>query len=165
MASSSAAAARDAAGKCLLNIRRTSSRRSPHHGGVNAAAALPDAEMDVMACLWRCKEATARQVRETIEPFRPMSHGAMVTLLKRLQAKGLVTRRKASEGKAFVYTPTRSPEPTYRRVLRDVADRIFGGNRVKMVATFLDGQDLSRSELDQLQLLLDELRGSSADKR
>ena len=125
------------------------------------AAGLPDAELEVLACLWQHGEATARQVRESMLDYRPMAHGSMVTLLQRLLGKGLVSREKAPRGKAFVYRPTRSPSPTYRRILEKLAHRIFGGNRLKVVSTLLDIKPPTDKELDQLQELLDQLRSNT----
>lgn len=127
-------------------------------GTRSEAADLPDAELDVLGCLWQAGEGTARQVRETIKPYRPMSHGATVTLLTRLQAKGLLTRAKAAQGKAFVYRPTRGPQPTYRRILRDLKHRLFGGNGLSMVASLLEAHPPTTQELDRLQVMLDDLR-------
>ena len=91
---------------------------------------LPNAELDVLGCLWKRQLATAREIRETMKSYRPMAHGSVVTLLKRLEAKGLVTRRKGRVGKAFVYRATRRPEPTCRGILRNLLDRAFGGDGV-----------------------------------
>ncbi len=112
----------------------------------------------MLACLWQHREATARQIREIMGDYRPMTHGSMVTLLKRLESKGFVTRHKGTVGKAFIYKPTRSAQPTYRRILRDVVQRIFGGDGVEMVSTFLDTKPPTSRELDQLQRLLDQYR-------
>ncbi len=119
---------------------------------------LPDAELEVLACLWQKRQATARETREAMAPYRPMTHGAMVTLLKRLEGKGLVSKAKAPVGKAFVYTPTQKPEPVYRRLMRDLHERIFGGSGVKMFASLLEARPPSADELAALQTLLDELR-------
>lgn len=119
---------------------------------------LPDAELDVLACLWRRGTATAREIRETLEDYRPMAHGSVVTLLGRLQDKGLVTREKAPVGKAFVYEPTRRPAPTYRRVVGDMLQRIFGGNSVALVASLFETQPPTQREIQDLQDLLDELK-------
>ena len=119
---------------------------------------LPGAELEVLACLWHIGEATARQVRETMGTYRPMTHGSMVTLLKRLEAKDMVAREKGTVGKAFVYRPTKSARPMHRRIIRDVVQRIFGGNGVEMVSTLLDTKPPTARELDQLQELLSQLR-------
>ena len=118
----------------------------------------PDAELDVLACLWQRGAATAREVREMLDSYRPMAHGSAVTLLNRLLTRGLVAREKAPVGKAFVYKPTEAARPTRRRILRRIAERIFGGNGVEMVSTLLDATPPTSEELDRLQSLLDELR-------
>ena len=119
---------------------------------------LPDAELEVLASLWQKGKATVREVRETMSGYRPMSHGAMVTLLKRLEAKGLVSREKGPVGKAFVYRPTRGPEPTYRQIMRDLSERVFGGSGVTMVASLFETRPPTLHELDELQKLLDRIR-------
>ena len=129
----------------------------------SAGADLPDAELEVLSCVWQHGQATARQVREAMAGYRPMAHGSMVTLLRRLEAKGWLTRRKASRGKAFVYQPTRRPTATHRHILRKLVRRIFGGNGVKVVATLLDTAPPTSEELDRLQELIDEMR-SKADR-
>lgn len=125
-------------------------------------AALPDAELEVLACIWQYGQATARQVREAMADYRPMTHGSMVTLLKRLEAKGWVTRQKGPVGKAFVYRPTRRPEPTRRRILSKLVRRVFGGSGVELISTLLDSQPPTTEELDELQQLFDELRAKRA---
>jgi len=119
---------------------------------------LPDAELEVMACLWQLREATARQVREAMQIYRPMAHTSVVTLLGRLEAKGLVKRAKGPVGKAFVYTPLRRPGKTYRRVIGNVLQRIFGGNGPALVASLFETQPPTPAEVEELQRLLDQLR-------
>lgn len=125
----------------------------------DAAGRLPDAELDVLACLWRLKHATAAEIRVDLADRRPMAHGSVLTLLKRLAARGLVTREKGPRGKAFVFRPTRRPEPTHRRILQDLADRVFGGNRVAMIASLLETGSPTQEEIDELRELLDQLKG------
>ena len=124
----------------------------------NKVRELPDAELEVLACLWQKEEASAREVREAMGKYRPMTHGAMVTLLKRLESKGLVAKRKGDIGKAFIYRPTRGPEPMYRKIMRDLRQRVFGGSGVAMVASLFETATPTDEELSALEGLLDELR-------
>ena len=121
-------------------------------------AELPDAELEVLACLWQRGEATARQVREAMDEYRPMTHGSMVTLLKRLEAKGWVARRKGPVGKAFIYRPTERPGPTRKRLLNKLLDRIFAGNGVALVSTLFDTKPPTPRELQRLETLLGEMK-------
>ncbi len=119
---------------------------------------LPDAELEVMACLWQLREATARQLREAMMGYRPMAHTSMVTLLGRLETKGMVKRAKGPVGKAFIYAPLRRPGKTHRRVIGDVLQRIFGGNKPALVASLFETKPPTPAELAELQQLLDRLR-------
>jgi BlaI family penicillinase repressor len=132
--------------------------KKPTGNAREALENLPDAELEVMACLWQQGEATARNVREAMLRYRPMTHGAMVTLLKRLEAKGLVTKRKGNVGKAFMFRAIHTPEPVYRKLMRDLHERVFGGSGVAMFASLFETRPPSAEEVDALQKLLDDLR-------
>ncbi len=127
-------------------------------GSSGATGRVPAAELDVLACLWRLKQATAAEIRDQLADCRPMAHGSVLTLLKRLAARGMVAREKGPRGKAFVFRPTRRPEPTHRRILKDLADRVFDGNRVAMIASLLETGSPTEEELDELKELLNRLR-------
>jgi predicted transcriptional regulator len=118
----------------------------------------PDAELEVLACLWQLREATARQIREMMHGYRPMAHGSVATLLGRLQEKGLVEREKGPVGKAFVYRSTRKAEAGYRRVVKNLHRRIFGGNTIALVTSLFETQPPTQDEIRKLERLLDELR-------
>ncbi|MBI1853366.1 MAG: BlaI/MecI/CopY family transcriptional regulator [Planctomycetes bacterium] len=126
--------------------------------GRGGAMRLPTAELEVLACLTRHGHATARQMREAMESFRPMAHGSIVTLLGRLEAKGLVTKEKGPVGKAFVYSPTTRRGHTFRGVVRDVVQRVFGGDGVALVASLFETKPPTPAEIEKLQALLDELK-------
>lgn len=132
--------------------------KKPTGSAREALENLPDAELEVMACLWQKGEATARSVREEMLAYRPMTHGAMVTLLKRLEAKGLVTKRKGNVGKAFLFRAIHKPEPVYRKLMRDLHERVFGGSGVAMFASLFETRPPTTEEVVELQKLLDELK-------
>jgi predicted transcriptional regulator len=115
---------------------------------------LPDAEMDVLACVYRRKEATAREIREDLATERPMAHGSVVTLLKRLEGRGLVSRRKADVGKAFTYAATRKQSATVRPVLRRLVNRVFAGDAAALVASLFETRPPTTSELKEIEALL-----------
>jgi BlaI family transcriptional regulator, penicillinase repressor len=119
---------------------------------------LPDAELEVLACLWRKGSATAAEVRRMMKKYRPMAHGSIATLLTRLQEKGLVARSKSYAGKAFLYTPAQTASKGYKSIISNLVDRIFGGKGIMLVTSILETNPPNKEELQQLQKLLDELR-------
>jgi predicted transcriptional regulator len=126
---------------------------------------LPDAEMDVLACVYRRGEATAREIREDLATVRPMAHGSVVTLLKRLEQRRLVTRRKADAGKAFVYSATRKHSVTVRPVLTRLLNRVFGGDAVALVASLFESRPPTATELADIEALLREHRRKKGGER
>jgi BlaI family transcriptional regulator, penicillinase repressor len=119
---------------------------------------LPDAELEVLTCLHRRGEATARDIRETLWDQRPMAHGSVLTLLGRLERRGLVTRKKGPSGKAFVYMPTGRHTAALRPVMHRLVDRVFAGSPVDLVASLFETRPPTQRELDAIQRLVRDLR-------
>lgn len=117
---------------------------------------LPGAELDVLSCLWKHGELTAREVREKLAGSRPMTHSAVSTLLARLLEKGMVTRKK--QGRSFGYRAVRKAQRAGRRVVSETLERVFGGNPAAVVSSLFETRPPTAEELDQLQNLVDQLR-------
>lgn len=94
---------------------------------------LPNAELDVLCCVYHAEEITARDIRDAMKKYRPMAHGSVVTLLTRLEAKGLVDKKKGPVGKAFVFFPTKSAGQLFQRIIRNLVERAFGGNAAPLI--------------------------------
>ena len=124
-------------------------------------AALPDAELEVMALLWQRGAVTSGDVRKALAPHRKMGIAAAQTLLLRLEAKGLVRREKIPGRNAYLYTPTRQPEPTYRNLVRKMLDRIFGGSTVKLVSSLFATHRPTAREIQQLEELIEKAKKRS----
>lgn len=121
--------------------------------------ALPEAELEVLACVHQQGEAEAAAIRERLNPFRPMTHASVVTLLRRLEDKSLVTKRKGERGKAFIYSATQEPGTTYRQVVGRLLDRVFGGSKLTLVSSLFESKAPTEEELAQLSELVDRLHG------
>ena len=126
-------------------------------------APLPEAELDVLARLHELGEAEASEIRSRLEPIRPLSHASVMTLLTRLEAKGLVTRRKADRGKAFVFSATRSPEETHQNVVGRVLERVFLDDPVALVSSLFGARPPSAEELDRMAQIVESMQENSAD--
>lgn len=119
---------------------------------------VPAAELDVLAVLRNNGALTAREAREKLQEYRPMTHGAVATLLKRLEQKGLVASRKGGGGKSFLYEAVRQAEEPIRNWLGSTLKRVFQGDQVAFVASLFETRPPTSLEVEQLQAMLDELR-------
>ncbi len=116
---------------------------------------LPDTELEVMKALWAAGPDTPRSVLEdTLSPFG-WAANTVNTYLSRLADKGFVSVRR--EGKSNLYTPLVTRESYQAFDSRAVLDRLYGSPRNFVAALAREG--LEKGELEELQALLDRLRG------
>lgn len=125
---------------------------------------LPDAELETLAALHRLGETEAARLREALSAFRPMTHASMATLLRRLEARELVRRRKADGGRAFLYRATVGARTTYRSLVQRILERVFGDDALALFSTLVDSRPLDDREVARLRALVDEL-GTGRKKR
>lgn len=125
---------------------------------------IPDAERDVLVCLTQLGEATVKEVREALMPVRKMEPSSVMTLLKRLESRSLVTKRKADKGKAFVFRSTPGSIQAYRHLMNDLFQRVFGGDTISFMASFFETRKPTEEEIKQLHQLLDDVRSKKQKK-
>jgi predicted transcriptional regulator len=117
-----------------------------------------DAEMTVLAALLERREATAADLHNQFSERRGWAHSTVVTFLRRLEAKGLVTHTRPRGQRAFLYRPTAKARSTRHRVIRDVLDRVFGGNPLPLVSSLLEEGNLNQEQLEELQRMIERQR-------
>ena len=118
----------------------------------------PEAELEILALLTKAGKLTAKELRERLSKCRPITHSAISTLLGRLMERKLVTRRKASVGKAFVYQAASKGKRIQGTMIRSLAKLLFEGDPKAVVASLFENRIPSAEELDELQALLFTLR-------
>src|ERR1700722_16955602 len=104
-------------------------------------------QRQIMDVIYARGQATISRVLAEM-PDPPM-RGALRTLLRIMEEKGHLTRRR--EGKEFVYRPTQARGRAARSALGRVLDVFYNGSLEKAVAAHLSdpgrGKKLSREEL------------------
>jgi predicted transcriptional regulator len=113
---------------------------------------LSKRERQIMDVIYARGEATVSEVEAGI-PDPPM-RGALRTLLRILETKGHLTRRK--RGREFVYRPTQPRGQAGRSALGRVLDVFFGGSLGDAVAAHLsDPRRAARMTPEELRRLSD----------
>jgi len=126
---------------------------------------IPDAERDVLVCLNRLERATVKEIQESLTPVRELDASSVLTLLKRLEVKKLVTKRKADKGKAYVFRPTAASKKACRHLMKDLFQHVFAGDTMAFMASFFETRKPTDAEIEQLKELLDELKSDKKGKR
>jgi predicted transcriptional regulator len=116
-----------------------------------------DGELAILRVLWRRGPSTVRQVADALNEDRPMGYTTVLKLMQIMLDKGLL-RRDASE-RSHVYRPRLSEERTLGQLVDDLLQRAFGGSSQKLVMQALSAKKASPTELDEIQKLLEQMKG------
>jgi BlaI family penicillinase repressor len=126
---------------------------------------LSKRERQIMDVIYGLGEATVTQVLAGI-PDPPM-RGALRTLLRIMEGKGLLTRHQAGGGGGegggeIVYRPVQPRGRAARSALERVLDVFFSGSLEKAVAAHLSvsarSKKLKREELERLSDLIEQAK-------
>lgn len=120
---------------------------------------LPRREREVFETLCRLDGGTAAGVRDALSD--PLSDSAVRTMLRRLEAKGLVRRASGRDG--FVYRPAPRTETVAAGALQRMIDTFFAGSAAGAATALLGlGQRLTDEEARALEQAIDQARDRDA---
>jgi len=115
-----------------------------------------DAELAILRVLWDRGPSTVRQVHEVLARDRQAAYTTALKLLQIMIEKGLVERDERD--RTHVYRARLGEEQTQRQLVRDLADRAFGGSAMKLVVQALASRRASAEELRDIRKAIDEAR-------
>lgn len=115
---------------------------------------ISDAEYQVMKVVWAGAPISTNEVVEKLEEITAWKPKTIQTMLSRLVKKGVLSYEKDS--RVFVYTPLIG-ENEYLECESDTfLTRFYDGTLNSMVVNYLEQDKLSKSDIDELQRLLEE---------
>jgi predicted transcriptional regulator len=117
---------------------------------------LGSLQTEVLEVIWELGEARVAQVVEQIGRCRHVSYTTVLVAVQKLEKKGWLLHR--SEGRAYVYRPTRSRDAVGTTLLRDLLHTVFQGDPRLLLSSLLDGESLSDAELCELRALINRRR-------
>ena len=119
-----------------------------------------DAELDILAVLWRLGPATVREVHDELG-----KESGYTTTLKQMQlmlGKGLLIRTERFG--AHVYEAGIPKEQTQKQIVGDLLTRAFEGSARELVLGALSAQPASREDLDEIRSMIDKFEKSGKGK-
>ena len=116
---------------------------------------LTGQELAIMKVVWGKKEATVREVYETLRERRRIAYTTVMTMMKILQEKGYLT--KVAQDRAHVYTATRPRQQVVGAMVKDFVDRVFDGAASGLLVHLAKDGRLTSDERDQIRRVLEEM--------
>ncbi len=113
---------------------------------------ISEAEFEVMKVVWKYAPINTNEVTEKLTQTTNWSPKTIQTMLKRLVSKKALTYEKQS--RVFVYTPLVKEEEYIRQESNSFLKRYYDGNIASMLASYLEDDRLSDTEINTLRHLL-----------
>ncbi len=109
---------------------------------------LSPLEDEIMAVIWRLGAARAEEIREALRGKHDLRESTVRTLLRRIEAKGLLDH--ITEGRTFVYRPKVKPSEMANQAVRRVVERFCAGSLPSLLIGMADDRMISAEELREL---------------
>jgi len=115
-----------------------------------------ESELEILQILWERGAATVREVHEELSKNKTSGYTTTLKLLQIMFEKGIVTRDDSA--KTHIYQAALNRKKTQKQFLDKMIDGLFAGSSTQLVLQALGNQNASKSELDEIQKYLDDLK-------
>ncbi|NQT86184.1 BlaI/MecI/CopY family transcriptional regulator [bacterium] len=122
------------------------------------ATRIGPVQMGIMRVLWRRGNATAREITDSLATTRAIAHSTVQTLLRKLEAKGVVAHDV--DGRTFLFRATVTERQIRKSATKELLSRVYGGSTYGLVAHLVRNEKISREELTEIRKLIDEAEGT-----
>ncbi len=113
------------------------------------AGKIQDSELEVMRVLWGAGEALPLiEIRRVLSARCGWEDSTIKTLLRRLQAKGVVALQRRG-----VYSAVVTEEEYNQWSTKTFVNKIFAGSAKKLVASLLSGGQLNEKDIAELSAM------------
>lgn len=115
---------------------------------------LTSSEWNILNCLWEEEPCPLLRLVGEMERTVGWARSTTITILGRMEAKGLVGRRQM--GREKVYVPLVEREDAATTETRSFLERVYQGSVELMMSAMVRSDGLSREQIAQLRAILDE---------
>ena len=114
---------------------------------------LSDGEWKLMNLLWQNPPKTLTQLTKELEQATGWGRNVIITMLKRLEAKGAVRHEEGERAKLFY--PSVERDGAVLEETRGFLNRVYQGSLSLMVNAMVSSSELSDEEIEDLKAILD----------
>ena len=117
---------------------------------------LGELQRAVIEIIWQLGQANVHEVRERLTGKKELAYTTVLTALQKLEKAGWLRHR--TQGKSYVYLPTRTREQAGAKSLRKFIKHVFDGDPVLMFQHLIRETNLNDDELRTLRQMIDTRR-------
>ena len=119
----------------------------------NRLTALGQLQLEVLDILVELGEGTVYDVLGGFADDRTPRYTTVLTVLRSLEDRGLVTHR--TEGRTFIFRTQPEARRVRSKVVGDVVNRVFGGSPTDLMSALLAVESVTPEVVAEIRALLD----------
>lgn len=126
---------------------------------------VTELELRILQCIWQGhNSATVNEILENWPEIEAPGYTTILKTLQKMEAKNLVDHKR--QGKQYAYFSLVNREQVTEGRLTTIIKRLFSGNKLSFAEYFLQENEFSQNELEELKALIAEKENSGqADKK
>lgn len=114
---------------------------------------ISDTEWKVMKIIWSKPYITANEVVDMLDDVVEWKPKTVKTLLNRLLNKGAINFEK--DGREYKYYPLLSEEECIKEENKNFLSRVYDGAFKNMIVNFIEDQNLTKDDIEELKKILE----------
>ncbi len=123
---------------------------------MNTLIQLSDAEFKIMQVLWEHSPQTMAQITQSLYHETAWTKNTVITLLKRMIAKGTVSVDEMASPKTYI--PLVDRTALAKQETRSLLRRLFKGSPTMLMSNMVDENSVTVDELDDMIRLLQKMK-------
>ena len=120
---------------------------------------LSRSELEIMHVIWHGEKATVQEVKDALSEVHPGAYSTFITVMRRMEEKGILKHEMHEDGRTYVYRPLVSREEVSRGMFRDIYHRLFLGSSEHLqdaVDALFREEEVTPEEVQRLRKLIAE---------
>jgi BlaI family penicillinase repressor len=120
---------------------------------------LSRSELEIMHVIWDRGKATVQEVKDALSEVHPGAYSTFITVMRRMEEKGILEHEMHEDGKTYIYKPLVSQEEVSRSMFRDIYHRLFLGSSERLqdaIDTLFREEEITPEEIQRLKELIAE---------
>lgn len=117
---------------------------------------LFDSEFKLMNLLWKYEPISAKELSVLAAEAYEWNKNTTYTVIKKLVEKGIIERIDPG----FMCFSKLKKEDAVREETKSLINKLFSGSKKAFFASFLEDEDLTEDEIEELQKMIDKKKGT-----
>ncbi len=116
-------------------------------------------DLEIMHVVWDKGKATVQEVKDALSEAHPAAYSTFLTMMRRMENKGILKHEMHEDGKTYVYMALISRDEVSASMFQDIYHRLFRGSSERLmdaINALFQKEEITPEEIQRLRKLIAE---------